>query len=73
MGTAAAALFPQHTPISWPDVGPLFGFFHGLGGFDVLFDVRSMLLVTGLILGFELALLLYAAYRAVLGFIPALK
>jgi hypothetical protein len=73
MGAAAASLLPQHSSIAWPNVGPIFDFFHGLGGFNVLVDVPSLLLVVGLIIGFEVALLLYAAYRAVLGFIPALK
>ncbi len=64
---------PDHTPIGWPDLT----FLH------LIWDVFSVIsawidwpvLITGLtlVLGIEAALMLYAAWRAILGLIPGLK
>jgi hypothetical protein len=73
IGNAAASTLPLHTPIEFPDTGPFAAIFAGLGAMNRFVDVRVLLLVVGIILAFEFALLLYQVYRAVLGFIPALK
>jgi hypothetical protein len=72
-GEAAASLLPDHTPIDFPDMGPVWAVFTGLGAMDRFVDVRVLMVVVAAILMFELALLLYTVYRAVLGLIPAFK
>jgi hypothetical protein len=69
----ALSWLPIHTPISWPGLGVFQVLFGWLGLFDRFVDVRSFVAILVLILGFEFALLLYTAYRAILGLIPAFK
>ncbi len=73
IGEAAVAVLPVHTPLEFPDVGPLLAIFGGLSAMNRFVDVRVLLVVLGFILVFEFSLLLYQVYRAVLGFIPAFK
>ncbi len=72
-GEAAASLLPAHTPIVFPDMAPVWAVFSGLSALDRFVDIRVLLVVLAAILMFELALLIYTVYRAVLGLIPAFK
>jgi hypothetical protein len=72
----AAGLFawlPDHTPLALPDVSGVFQIMAIFGTYARWVHWPVVLGVFGLIIGYKLAVLLYAAYRAVLGLVPMLK
>jgi hypothetical protein len=73
LGNFALSWLPVHQAIAWPGFAflvPVFGWF---GVFDRFVSVDSFMTVLVLTLGFEFALMLYSAYRAILGLIPMFK
>lgn len=66
-------LLPDHTPIDWPDTGPIATIFQMFGIVGRFVNLPSVIVVVVLILGFEACVLLYAAYRAALGLLPMMK
>jgi hypothetical protein len=69
----ALSWLPLHTAIAWPNLALFQVLFGWMGIADRFVDIKSLIGVVVLILGYEFALLLYTAYRAILGLIPAFK
>ncbi len=67
------AWLPDHTPIGWPSFDTISGFFKGLDAVSRFVDLRVFFLCLGLVFIFEGALMLYAAWRAILGLFPGLR
>ncbi len=69
----ALSWLPLHTPIAWPDLGWLGNVFLLVGLVTQFFHWQVVVTVLGLIVITESYILTYAAYRQLLGFIPAMK
>ncbi len=67
------AWLPDHTPIAWPDLGILSTLLAPVGVLDRWVHLPVIFSMLALILWVELCILLYAAVRAVYGFIPTFK
>jgi hypothetical protein len=66
-------LLPAHSPIPWPDTGIMAVLFRFLGLVGRFVNLPSALIVVGIILTFEAAVLLYAMWRQLLGVFPTFK
>lgn len=64
---------PDHTPIAWPDPATWGVAFRGLSIVGRYFHLPVLFGSLGLMLGWGTVVMLYAVYRAVLGFIPTFK
>jgi hypothetical protein len=64
---------PDHAPIAWPDPSEWGLLFRPLGVFARFIDLPILFVTLTLMLGWTICILLYAAYRAVLGLIPMFK
>ncbi len=69
----ALSWLPKHTPIAWPDLGWIPQVFSIFGLVTPFVHWPVFFLVIGLVLFTEFCILTYAAYRQLLGFIPAMK
>lgn len=67
------AWLPDHQPLALPDPASWGVLFRALGIFDRFIDLPVLFGVAALLLTYHTILLLYAAYRAVLGLIPMFK
>lgn len=73
LGTALTSWIPDHTPIVWPDPSSWSLLLQPLGMVGRFVPLPVLFATLGLIIGYNTVVLIYAVYRAVLGFIPTAK
>ena len=64
---------PNHTPRDWPDPATWAVAFRGIGIIGRFVDLPVMFASMAFVIGWTVIVLVYAAYRAVLGLIPTFK
>lgn len=69
----AFSWLPDHTPLDLPDPASFGTLLSFLGIFGRFIDLPVLFVVGGLLVVYESCVLLYAAYRAVLGLVPMFK
>ncbi len=73
LGILLMSWLPDHAPIAWPDPGAWALLFRPLGVASRFIDTPILFVSLTVMLGWTTAILLYSAYRSLLGFFPALK